>query len=107
MRDRVVPAFYDLRVPSVEDLEAQFKTAQAAVEAYSGEITEKYRAEYPPEVDEKGKALPPTPDLLLERARAWTEAEREHLDGLRTAAREAAVALHRARREAPGHTTGD
>lgn len=91
----------------IDELEAQFRDAQAAAEAYSTEITEKYRAEFPPEVDDQGKPKPPTPELTVQRARAWTEAEREHLNALRQAATQAAVALHRARQQAEGHTAGD
>ena len=95
-------------VSSIEELEAQFKAAQAASEAYSAEVTEKYKREIPPEVDEKtGKELPVTPELSLQRARAWSDAEREHLAGLRAAATQAAVLLSRARQQAEGHTAGD
>lgn len=90
-------AAYDPVVPSIDELEAQFKQAQAAAEAYSAEITEKYRREFP--LPEGWTGLP-DPELLKERARAWTDAEREHLDGLRQAATAAAVALHRAREAA-------
>lgn len=93
-------------VPSIEDLEAQFRAAQAAAEAYSTEITEKYRQEFPAEVDDRGKALPPTPERLLERARAWTDEERAELARLRTVALELSVELNRAR-QAGSDTSGD
>lgn len=92
-------------MPTIDELEAHFKTAQAAAEAYSAEITAKYRAAMPDPAEWSGPG--PDPDMAYERAKAWTEAEREHLAGLRRVAREAAVALHRARQEAPGHTSGD
>lgn len=92
-------------MPSVEDLEAQFRAAQAAAEAFSAEITAKYRREFPDPADWRGPG--PHPETAVVRAQAWTDAEREHLDGLRKTAREAAVAWHRARQEAAGHTSGE
>lgn len=97
--------FYDAAVSTIDELEAQFRTAQAATEAYSQEITEKYRAAMPDPAEWKGPG--PDPAMAYERAKAWTDAEREHLNSLRTTAREAAVALHRARQQAEGHTSGD
>lgn len=90
---------------TIDDLQAQFREAQAAAEAYSAEVTAKYRREMPDPAEWQGPG--PDPDAAYERAKAWTDAEREHLADLRKAATAAAVALHRARQEAPGHTTGD
>jgi hypothetical protein len=91
-------------VPSIQDLEAQLTAARAATEAYSAEITEKYRAEYP--LPDGWTGLP-DPELLRQRAQAWTDAESEHLATLRAAWTAAAVELHRARQQAEGHTSGD
>lgn len=66
---------------SIADLEQAFRTAQAATEAYSAEVAEKYRQEFPPEVDDEGKEQPVTDETRLKRAMAWTEAERAELDG--------------------------
>lgn len=92
-------------VPTIEELEAQFRTAQAATEAYSAQVTEKYRRELPDPVDWRGPG--PDPEAAYERAKAWTEAERAELDRLRTVAREAAVEWHRARQQGEGHTSGE
>lgn len=92
---------------SIEDLKNQFQAAHAAVEAYSTAVTEKYRTELPAPVDAAGNALPVPDELLVERARAWTEAESAELDRLRSIARELAIELHRARQPAPGHLHGD
>lgn len=97
-------AAYDPVVPSIADLEAQLAVARSACEAYSAEITEKYRAEFP--LPDGWTGLP-DPALLVQRAEAWTDAESEHLARLRQAWTDAAVALHRARQETPGHTSGD
>lgn len=90
-------------MPAIEDLEAQLRTAQAAAEAYSTEITEKYRREFP--LPDGWTGLP-DPALLRERAAAWTDEERAELDRLRTAARELAVELNRARQTGT-NTSGD
>lgn len=92
-------------VSSIEDLEAQFKAAQAAAEAYSAEITAKYREEFPQPEDWRGPD--PHPETAVARARAWTEAESAELARLRTVARELAVELHRAQQAAPGHLHGE
>lgn len=90
---------------TIDELEAQFKAAQAAAEAYSTEITAKYRQEMPNPADWRGPG--PHPETAYERATAWTDAEREHLNTLRTAAREAAITLHRARQQAGSDSSGD
>jgi hypothetical protein len=91
-------------VPTIEDLTAQFQAAQAAAEAYSAQVTAKYREQYPQPED--WRAPDPHPETVLARARAWTDEESAELDRLRTVARELAVQLHRAR--AAGDTpTGD
>lgn len=82
-------------MPTIEDLTAQFHTAQAAAEAYSEQITAKYREEIPAPAD--WRAPDPHPETTLTRARAWTDDERAELNRLRTVARELAVQLHRAR----------
>ena len=92
-------------VSSIEELEAAFKEAQAASEAYSAEVTERYRAEMPDPAEWRGPG--PDPEAAYERAKAWTDAERAELGRLRTVAREAAVALHRARQKGEGHISGD
>lgn len=90
-------------MPSIDELEAAFKEAQAACEAYSTEITEKYRREFP--LPDGWTGLP-DPALLRERAAAWTDEERAELDRLRTAARELSVELGRAR-QGGADTSGD
>jgi hypothetical protein len=91
-------------VSTIGELEARFREARAAVEAYSAQVTGKYAARFPRPEGETG---PIDPALLVERARAWTDAERAELDRLRTIARELAVELHRARQQAEGLTSGD
>ncbi|RAG80973.1 hypothetical protein DN069_35245 [Streptacidiphilus pinicola] len=77
-------------MPTIQDLEVQFKEAQAATEAYSASITEKYRQE-----------MPGTDDAtILARARAWTDDERAELARLQDVATELVVELHRAREAA-------
>lgn len=82
-------------MPQIEDLEAQFKTARAAVEAYSGELTAKYRQAFPEPADWTGPG--PHPETAVTRATAWTDEESAELDRLRKAATAAAVELHRAK----------
>lgn len=100
-----IGAAYDLAVSQIEELEAAFKQAQAATEAYSTEVTERYRAQMPDSPEWTGPG--PDPEMTVARARAWTDAEREHLASLRQAWTAAAVELHRARQTAEGHTSGD
>lgn len=92
-------------VSQIEELEAAFKAAQAAAEAYSAEVVQRYREEIPDSPEWPGPG--PEPEAAVARARAWTDAEREHLATLRQAATQAAVELHRARQQAEGHTSGD
>lgn len=82
-------------MPSIDELRAQFKTAQAATEAYSAEITEKYRAEYPDPADWRGPG--PHAETCIVRAKAWTDQERAELKRLRDEATRIAVEIDRAR----------
>lgn len=83
----------------IEDLEQRFRDAQAAAAEYADQVTGKYAALYPRPEGESGLI---DPALLVERARAWTDAERAELDRLRTVARELAVELHRAKQAGNG-----
>lgn len=94
LRDLVSGGPYDPAVPSIDELRTQFKTAQAATEAYSADITEKYRQEYP--LPDGWTGLP-DPQLLLERARAWTDEERAELQRLRDEAGRIALEIDRTR----------
>lgn len=82
-------------MPQIEDLEAQFQSARAAVEAYSGELTVKYRELHPDPADWTGPG--PHPETAVTRAMAVTGEESAELDWLRKAATQAALELHRAR----------
>jgi hypothetical protein len=81
-------------VTSVDDLEAAFRAAQAEVDAFVARVTAEYLERYPDSPDWHGQG--PDPDAALLRAR-WSEEESAELDRLRAVAREAALALHRAR----------
>jgi hypothetical protein len=92
-------------VSSIEALEETFRSAQAALETYSREITAKYREQMPDPAGWRGPG--PDPDTAVERAKAWTEQERAEYRRLDDAARQAAVEVARARQEAEGHTSGE
>ncbi|WP_152628266.1 hypothetical protein [Streptacidiphilus neutrinimicus] len=79
---------------SIEDLEAAFRAAQAAVDGYVRQVTTQYRERYPDSPDWKGQG--PDPQAALLRAR-WSPEESAELGRLREAARRAVLELHRAR----------
>jgi hypothetical protein len=91
-------------VPLIDDLRAQFKTAQGACEAYSREITEKYQTEMPNPAEWRGPG--PDPEMAYARATAWTDEERAELARLRAEATRLAVEIDRAR-QAEASTSGD
>jgi hypothetical protein len=92
-------------VTSIDDLQTAFRAAQAEVEEYVQRISAQYRTRYPDSPDWHGQG--PDPEAALQRAR-WSEEESAELERLRTAAREAALALHRARAAArAGEDTPD
>lgn len=84
---------------SIDDLQAAFRAAQGAVDAYVQRVAAEYRERYPDAPDWRGQG--PDPEAALLRAR-WSEEEGAELERLRAIAREAALVLHRARAVAGG-----